>query len=125
MKPKYRHTGGPSVIDRSGWRLGPGDPPVSLPKGADATVIAAVRKGILVRVEAIEDAVKPDHTEHDDRELLKAIMRVAIDNGVESLTKTGKPQLDYLREEMKVEGGDPMYVSTAIRDKLFEEISGK
>ena len=68
MKPKYQHIGdGSPVVDSSGWRLGPGDPPVSLPNGADATVIAAVRNGTLIKVEAIEE----DEVKRDDRNLLK------------------------------------------------------
>ena len=137
MKPKYQHIGkGPPVVDSSGWRLGPGDPPASLPNGADATVLSAVRSGILVKVEAIEIAVKPDDTEQDvpmeekvkrdDRGLLKVIMKLAIDADEENvLTKTGKPQLDYLRDEMKIEGGDPLFVTTEIRDELFEEITNE
>ena len=129
-RTKYQHSGeGPPVRDRSGWILGPGDPPVSLPRGADATVIAAVRDGTLVKMEPITIETIPDEPEvpkRDDRGLLKVLIKLALDSGDEEvLTTTGKPTLDYLREEMESEGGDPEIVSGFLRDELIEEIKAE
>lgn len=130
MRRKVKHCGkGPPVRDRSGWLLGPGDPPAFLPRAADATVLAAVKSGRLVYVDtaapAIPDAEKPkpeiDETK-DNRSLLTVIMKLAIDSG-EGLTSTGKPKIDYLREEMEVEGGDPEFVTSEMRDEIFDEIN--
>lgn len=129
MRRKVKHSGkGPPVRDRSGWTLGPGDPPASLPRAADATVLAAIKSGRLVYADAtapaVPDAEKPkpeiDETK-DNRNLLKVIMKLAIDSG-EGLTSTGKPKIDYLREEMEAEGGDPEFVTSEIRDEIFDEI---
>ncbi len=127
MRAKYQHSGkGPPVLDQSGWKLGPGDQPISLPPAADATVLAAVRNETLVKVEAIKVKVKPNGEEkvkRDDRELLKVLIKLAIAEGDESnLTSSGKPTIDYLKSEMIGEDGDPDFVTSTIRDELFDEI---
>jgi hypothetical protein len=130
MRRKVKHSGeGLPVRDRSGWLLGPGDPAVFLPRAADATVLAAVESGRLVYVDAAEPAVsdaekpKPEIEEtKDNRNLLIVIMKLAIDS-LKGLTSTGKPKIDYLREEMEVEGGDPDFVTSEVRDEIFDEIN--
>ena len=133
-KAKYEHCGeGPPVQDRSGWRMAPGDPPKSLPNGADATVLEAVRNKTLVKVSAVKIETVPDKKADDppekgkdNRALLKVIMKLEIDSGNEdNLTADGKPTIDYLRDEMDSEGGDRDFVTSTIRDELFEEIGNE
>ncbi len=136
---KVIHCGkGPAVHDRSGWRLAAGDAAVSLPRPPDANVLRALAKKTLVYVDktaaGATSSVDNDTTEQDvddspvadersNRLTLVECARALIEDVVEgTLTSSGKPTVDALKELFIENGGDPEFEITAtLRDEVTVE----
>jgi hypothetical protein len=136
---KVIHCGtGPPVHDRSGWRIAAGDPPLFLPRAADATVLRALADKRLVYADETaegstvsvdddatgdEDDDNPEAKERSNRLTLVECAKSLIATGADdTLTSAGKPTVEALKALYVDSGGDPDFeITAALRDEVTDE----
>lgn len=130
MKAKHCGKGTP-VRDSSGWEIKAGDKPKTLPKGADATVVRALKSGKLIKVKAEEKKSEPEkaaapksHNTDDIKKLIELSREIIGDADKDNLIGDGKPTVEALKMAFEAEGGDPDLVTAAVRDAAFNEMNG-